>query len=179
MNCSCISLLLFLKMFWKFTLFENFWHISRKVYTFTRFLISTGLHLIYFRVFPSKAEEMKNLVQNEYTLWVSQYLVMKRASIEPNFHQLYLEFMESLDITNFSKEVLKETYRNIKVCSYEIIDCLTLHVLSHPYISMHIPLTVFHTILKVLTRRIRLFRFFFFRWWLFPLFSIRKCGIQG
>ena len=83
---------------------------------------------------------MKNLVQNEYTLWVSQYLVMKRASIEPNFHQLYLEFMESLDITNFSKEVLKETYRNIKVCSYEIIDCLTLHVLSHPYISMHIPL---------------------------------------
>lgn len=51
MNCSCISLLLFLKMFWKFTLFENFWHISRKVYTFTRFLISTGLRLIYFRVY--------------------------------------------------------------------------------------------------------------------------------
>ena len=67
-------------------------------------------------IFPPKAEEMKSLVQNEYTLWVSQYLVMKRASIEPNFHQLYLEFMESLDITNFAREVMKETYRNIKVC---------------------------------------------------------------
>lgn len=146
-----------------------------KVYVIWKLLtyITKGIHVhaisylygssfdLLSRVFPSKAEEMKNLVQNEYTLWVSQYLVMKRASIEPNFHQLYLEFMESLDITNFSKEVLKETYRNIKVCSYEIIDCLTLHVLSHPYISMHIPLTVFHTILKLLTRRIRLFRIFF------------------
>ena len=43
---------------------------------------------------------------------------MKRASIEPNFHQLYLEFMESVELTNFAKEVLKETYRNIKVCSW-------------------------------------------------------------
>ena len=43
---------------------------------------------------------------------------MKRASIEPNFHQLYLEFMESVELTNFAKEVLKETYRNIKVCNW-------------------------------------------------------------
>jgi len=49
-------------------------------------------------------------------MWVTQYLVMKRASIEPNFHQLYLEFMESLELTNFAREVMKETYRNIKVC---------------------------------------------------------------
>lgn len=81
--------------------------------------IQDKVHFIFNNIsqatLSQKAEEMKNLVQNEYTLWVSQYLVMKRASIEPNFHQLYLEFMESLDITNFSKEVLKETYRNIKV----------------------------------------------------------------
>ncbi|KAM7434782.1 CCR4-NOT transcription complex subunit 1 [Porites harrisoni] len=62
-----------------------------------------------------KAEELKNLIQNEHILWISQYLVMKRASIEPNFHQLYLEFMESLELSNFAREVLKETYRNIKV----------------------------------------------------------------
>ena len=52
-------------------------------------------------------------------MWVTQYLVMKRASIEPNFHQLYLEFMETLELTNFAREVLKETYRNIKVCFCE------------------------------------------------------------
>ena len=66
-------------------------------------------------LFSSKAEELKNLIQNEHILWISQYLVMKRASIEPNFHQLYLEFMESLELSNFAREVLKETYRNIKV----------------------------------------------------------------
>lgn len=162
-----------------------------KVYVIWKLLtyITKGIHVhaisylygssfdLLSRVFPSKAEEMKNLVQNEYTLWVSQYLVMKRASIEPNFHQLYLEFMESLDITNFSKEVLKETYRNIKVCSYEIIDCLTLHVLSHPYISMHIPLFSIQFLRYWLGEFVYLG--FFFRWWLFPLFSIRKCGIQG
>ena len=66
-------------------------------------------------LFSLKAEELKNLLQNEHILWISQYLVMKRASIEPNFHQLYLEFMESLELSNFAREVLKETYRNIKV----------------------------------------------------------------
>ena len=70
-------------------------------------------------LFSSKAEELKNLIQSEHILWISQYLVMKRASIEPNFHQLYLEFMESLELSNFAREVLKETYRNIKVGSNE------------------------------------------------------------
>ena len=70
-------------------------------------------------LFSSKAEELKNLIQSEHILWISQYLVMKRASIEPNFHQLYLEFMESLELSNFAREVLKETYRNIKVGSKE------------------------------------------------------------
>ena len=77
--------------------------------------ITDGLFCSFF--FP-KAEELKIHIQNEHIMWVTQYLVMKRASIEPNFHQLYLEFMESLELTNFAREVLKETYRNIKVCSY-------------------------------------------------------------
>ena len=67
-----------------------------------------------FNFFP-KAEELRNLIQSEYILWMTQYLVMKRASIEPNYHQLYLEFMESVELTNLAREVLKETYRNIKV----------------------------------------------------------------
>ena len=69
-------------------------------------------------LFSWKAEELKSHIQNEHIMWVTQYLVMKRASIEPNFHQLYLEFMESLELTNFAREVMKETYRNIKVCSH-------------------------------------------------------------
>lgn len=73
--------------------------------------------LFSFHFFPQKADELKSHIQNEYISWMTQYLVMKRASIEPNFHQLYLEFMESLELPNYAREVLKETYRNIKVCS--------------------------------------------------------------
>ena len=40
---------------------------------------------------------------------------MKRASIEPNFHQVYIGFIDALSMPDFTKEVLHETYRNIKV----------------------------------------------------------------
>ena len=43
------------------------------------------------------------------------YLVMKRASIEPNFHSLYLSFMDTLSSLSLRRSVLRETYRNIKV----------------------------------------------------------------
>ena len=67
-------------------------------------------------------------------MWVTQYLVMKRASIEPNFHQLYLEFMETLELTNFAREVLKETYRNIKVCFCEYLRFLLSWLQSFPLV---------------------------------------------
>lgn len=86
----------------------------------------------FFSLFSPKAEELKSHIQNEHIMWVTQYLVMKRASIEPNFHQLYLEFMESLELTNFAREVMKETYRNIKVCRCRYLRFLCLlSSLSH------------------------------------------------
>ena len=70
-----------------------------------------------YHIVTVQAEELKNAVGSDYGLWISQYLVMKRASIEPNFHQLYIDFMDALTIANLAKEVLKETFRNIKVSS--------------------------------------------------------------
>ena len=52
--------------------------------------------------------------------WVAQYLVMKRASIEPNFHTLYISFMDTLGSAQLRKTVLRETYRNIKVHNTKI-----------------------------------------------------------
>lgn len=52
---------------------------------------------------------------DEYWPWVAQYLVMKRASIEANFHTLYANFMDTLKLPDFNKMVVKETFRNIKV----------------------------------------------------------------
>lgn len=60
-------------------------------------------------------EEFTNLVADEYHDWVAQYLVMKRASIEINFHSLYINFLDSVNSTRLRKMVLRETYRNIKV----------------------------------------------------------------
>ncbi|GCC35607.1 hypothetical protein chiPu_0014093 [Chiloscyllium punctatum] len=62
-----------------------------------------------------KVEELKETVKDEFMPWVSQYLVMKRVSIEPNFHSLYSNFMDTLKNSDFNKMVLTETYRNIKV----------------------------------------------------------------
>nr|KAG5712160.1 hypothetical protein BaRGS_014510 [Batillaria attramentaria] len=64
---------------------------------------------------PQKGEELKEHVGEEYVPWVSQYLVMKRASIEPNFHTLYSCFVDVLKISQLTQMVIKETYRNIKV----------------------------------------------------------------
>uniref|UniRef100_A0A8C2XIW7 CCR4-NOT transcription complex, subunit 1 n=1 Tax=Cyclopterus lumpus TaxID=8103 RepID=A0A8C2XIW7_CYCLU len=61
-----------------------------------------------------KVEELKETVKEEFMPWVSQYLVMKRVSIEPNFHGLYSNFLDTLKNPEFVKMVLNETYRNIK-----------------------------------------------------------------
>ncbi|BFZ13285.1 hypothetical protein BsWGS_16323 [Bradybaena similaris] len=62
-----------------------------------------------------KAEELKDVTGNEYISWVAQYLVMKRASIEPNFHTLYSNFVDVLGIESLTSKVIAETFRNIKV----------------------------------------------------------------
>ncbi|CAM4636830.1 unnamed protein product [Caretta caretta] len=63
----------------------------------------------------ASVEELKETVKEEFMPWVSQYLVMKRVSIEPNFHSLYSNFLDTLKNPEFNKMVLNETYRNIKV----------------------------------------------------------------
>lgn len=63
----------------------------------------------------NQVEELKETVKEEFMPWVSQYLVMKRVSIEPNFHSLYSNFLDTLKNPEFNKMVLNETYRNIKV----------------------------------------------------------------
>lgn len=56
-------------------------------------------------------------MKEEYIPWCAQYLVMKRASIEPNFHPLYSSFLDALNKPDLNKRVLLEAYRNIKVSS--------------------------------------------------------------
>ncbi|KAK8742070.1 hypothetical protein OTU49_002091, partial [Cherax quadricarinatus] len=64
---------------------------------------------------PQKCEELREVVGEEYWLWVAQYLVMKRASIENNFHTLYSLFLDQMKMNNVNAMVCRETLRNIKV----------------------------------------------------------------
>lgn len=63
----------------------------------------------------SKCEEIKEILQKEYYPWMSQYLVLKRASIEINFHTLYSNFLDALKIPELLILTTNETFRNIKV----------------------------------------------------------------
>lgn len=63
----------------------------------------------------TKCDELRDIVSEEYWPWISQYLVMKRASIELNFHALYSNFLDVLKISEVNRMVTKETFRNIKV----------------------------------------------------------------
>ena len=65
-----------------------------------------------------QSEELKDAVKPEFFPWLSQYLVMKRVSIEPNFHDLYIKFLETLKMKELFQMVLQETYRNIKVLKW-------------------------------------------------------------
>ena len=63
----------------------------------------------------SKGDELKEVIKDEYWDWIAHYLVVKRVSIEPNFHTLYSMFIDSLKKDNLNEMILTETYRNIKV----------------------------------------------------------------
>lgn len=84
-------------------------HINDKVaFTFNN---------LSFANLTQKAEEFREILVQDEQLWkwVAQYLVMKRVSIEPNFHSLYAGFMNTINVSLLYNTVLSETHRNIKV----------------------------------------------------------------
>ncbi|XP_071726639.1 uncharacterized protein [Rutidosis leptorrhynchoides] len=63
----------------------------------------------------AKAKEFTEVLKEQYYPWFAQYMVMKRASIEPNFHDLYLKFLEKANSKALTKEIVQATYENCKV----------------------------------------------------------------
>ena len=66
-----------------------------------------------------KGEDLKEVLKFDeidgHAKWLATYLVMKRASIEPNFHNLYAQFLSSLKSEKMYEEVIKETYKDIDI----------------------------------------------------------------
>ncbi|GMH00621.1 hypothetical protein Nepgr_002460 [Nepenthes gracilis] len=63
----------------------------------------------------AKAKEFSEILKEQYYPWFAQYMVMKRASIEPNFHELYLKFLDKFNSKSLNKEIVQATYENCKV----------------------------------------------------------------
>ncbi|CAF1002727.1 unnamed protein product [Didymodactylos carnosus] len=78
--------------------------------------VSFTFNNLSFANLSQKADELKESMQDDkHWQWVAQYLVMKRASIEPNFHTLYAGFVMTLNVQILIDTVLAETHRNIKI----------------------------------------------------------------
>ncbi|KAB1225230.1 CCR4-NOT transcription complex subunit 1 [Morella rubra] len=63
----------------------------------------------------AKAKEFTEILKEEYYTWFAEYMVMKRASIEQNFHDLYLKFLDKINSKALNKEIVRATYENCKV----------------------------------------------------------------
>ncbi|KAM1157154.1 hypothetical protein FF1_027788 [Malus domestica] len=63
----------------------------------------------------AKSKEFAEIMKEQYHPWFAQYMVMKRASIEPNFHDLYLKFLDKVNSKCLNKEIVQATYENCKV----------------------------------------------------------------
>ncbi|XP_043234309.1 CCR4-NOT transcription complex subunit 1-like isoform X1 [Amphibalanus amphitrite] len=62
-----------------------------------------------------KCEELLDIITKEHWPWFSQYVVVRRLSIEPNFHTLYANFVDATKRAELIDTVVREVHRNIQV----------------------------------------------------------------
>ncbi|KAI8146312.1 CCR4-Not complex component, Not1-domain-containing protein [Fennellomyces sp. T-0311] len=62
-----------------------------------------------------KTAELIKLLDKTAYQWFSNYLVVKRVSQEPNYHELYLLVMDTVNSRLLYQHVLRETYANIQI----------------------------------------------------------------
>ena len=61
-----------------------------------------------------KAAEVRSRISPEQYPWFAVYLVVKRASIEPNFHSLYIGLLDAIADATLFRLVLDASYSNVK-----------------------------------------------------------------
>jgi CCR4-NOT transcription complex subunit 1 len=61
-----------------------------------------------------KVAELKSFLKEEHALWLGNYLVVKRVSTQPNFHQMYFSFVEKLCVPAVEDSCLKFSLQNVR-----------------------------------------------------------------
>jgi len=62
-----------------------------------------------------KSQEVKKLVSDEHIPWFANYMVVKRAAQEPNFHQLYLLLLDKMADTKVYQLTVRTTHSCVKI----------------------------------------------------------------
>ncbi|KAJ0400375.1 hypothetical protein ATCC90586_008488 [Pythium insidiosum] len=62
----------------------------------------------------AKIPEVRKLLLESYHAWMAQYLVVKRISTQPNYHAVFLIFIEKLHRPELEREILKRTLQNAR-----------------------------------------------------------------
>uniref|UniRef100_A0A8R1I6E7 Peptidase A2 domain-containing protein n=1 Tax=Caenorhabditis japonica TaxID=281687 RepID=A0A8R1I6E7_CAEJA len=65
-----------------------------------------------------KKDEVAAMIEENgesFTRWLSQYIVMKRVSIEQNFQPLYNQFVTAINNEQLDQFIKRETFRNIRI----------------------------------------------------------------
>ncbi|TMW60361.1 hypothetical protein Poli38472_000403 [Pythium oligandrum] len=62
----------------------------------------------------AKIPEVRKLLLESHHAWMAQYLVVKRISTQPNYHSVFLVFIERLNRPSLEKEILKRTLQNAR-----------------------------------------------------------------
>jgi hypothetical protein len=83
-----------------------------------------------------KANELRSILHSEDWPYLAQHLVINRASIEPNFHALYLEFLDYLKIPGLLELVLSSTYAGTIPMPRAVLFCVFAQLLL-PQRSRH------------------------------------------
>lgn len=60
-----------------------------------------------------KGPELRELLQSSTWPWFSHYLVIRRVSIEPNNHDLYVSLLNKLELSQLNDIVVEETLKSI------------------------------------------------------------------
>lgn len=62
----------------------------------------------------AKIPEVRKMLAESFHAWMANYLVVKRIATQPNYHTVYLIFIEKLMRPDLEKEILKRTLQNAR-----------------------------------------------------------------
>ncbi|CAD7696161.1 unnamed protein product [Ostreobium quekettii] len=62
-----------------------------------------------------KVAQVEEFLEDDYLQWSANYLVVKRAAQEPNFHVLYVKLLDQLDNKKLLEFIVRTTHHYVKV----------------------------------------------------------------